>query len=88
MDELQFIGLMRDAVWVGILISSPVLVVALASGLAIGLLQALTSIQELTLTFVPKLAAILMVFWLSLSFMGQGLVTFFQARIIPLIAGG
>lgn len=88
MDEFQFIGLMRDAIWVGIVISSPVLVVALVSGLAIGLLQALTSIQELTLTFVPKLAAILLVFWLSVSFMGQGLVTFFQARLIPLIAGG
>lgn len=88
MDELQFIGLMRDTVWVGLVISAPVLVVALVSGLVIGLLQALTSIQELTLTFVPKLAAILLVFWLSLSFMAQGLVVFFQTRIIPMIAGG
>ena len=88
MDEFQFIGLMRDTIWLGIAISSPVLVVALTAGLAIGLLQALTSIQELTLTFVPKLAAILLVFWLSISFMGQGLVTFFQSRIIPLVAGG
>jgi flagellar biosynthetic protein FliQ len=88
MDELQFISLMRDTIWVGLVISSPVLVVALVSGLAIGLLQALTSIQELTLTFVPKLAAILLVFWLSLSFMAQGLVVFFQTRIIPMIAGG
>ena len=79
---------MRDAVWVGITISAPVLGVALAVGLAIGLLQALTSIQELTLTFVPKLMAILLVFWLSLAFMGQGLITFFQIRIIPLVAGG
>lgn len=88
MDEFRFIGLMRDAVWVGITISAPVLGVALTVGLAIGLLQALTSIQELTLTFVPKLMAILLVFWLSLAFMGQGLITFFQARIIPLVAGG
>ena len=88
MDEFRFIGLMRDAIGVGIAISSPVLIVALAVGLAIGLLQALTSIQELTLTFVPKLVAILLVFWLSVSFMEQGLVTFFQTRIIPLVAGG
>ena len=79
---------MRDAVWVGMVIAAPVLIVALVVGLAIGLLQALTSIQELTLTFVPKLVAILLVFWLSLSFMEQGLVTFFQNRIIPLVAGG
>ena len=88
MDEFRFIGLMRDAVWVGMVIAAPVLIVALVVGLAIGLLQALTSIQELTLTFVPKLVAILLVFWLSLSFMEQGLVTFFQNRIIPLVAGG
>ena len=88
MDEFRFIDLMRDAVWVGIAVAAPVLIVALVVGLAIGLLQALTSIQELTLTFVPKLVAILLVFWLSLSFMEQGLVTFFQNRIIPLVAGG
>lgn len=88
MDEFRFIGLMRDAIWVGIAIASPVLIVALAVGLAIGLLQALTSIQELTLTFVPKLVAILLVFWLSIAFMGQSLVTFFQTRIIVLVAGG
>jgi flagellar biosynthetic protein FliQ len=88
MDEFRFIGLMRDTIWVGIAIASPVLIVALVVGLAIGLLQALTSIQELTLTFVPKLVAILLVFWLSIAFMGQSLVTFFQTRIIVLVAGG
>jgi len=88
MDEFRFIGLMRDAIWVGMVIAAPVLVVALVVGMAIGLLQALTSIQELTLTFVPKLVAILLVFWLSISFMSQGLVTLFQTRIIPLVAGG
>ena len=88
MDEFRFIDLMRDAVWVGIAVAAPVLIVALVVGLAIGLLQALTSIQELTLTFVPKLVAILLVFWLSLSFMEQGLVTFFHNRIIPLVAVG
>jgi flagellar biosynthetic protein FliQ len=88
MDESAFISLMREAIWTGVVISAPVLVVALVAGLAIGLLQALTSIQELTLTFVPKLGAIILVFWLSLSFMGQGLIVLFQARIIPFIAGG
>jgi len=88
MDELRFIGLMRDAILVGIAIASPVLIAALVVGLAIGLLQALTSIQELTLTFVPKVVAILLVFWLSLSFIEQGLVAFFQTRIIPLVGGG
>ncbi len=88
MTETDFIALMGEAIGVGITIAAPVLVVALVVGLAVGLVQALTAIQELTLTFVPKLAAILLVFWLSLSFMGQGLVAFFQNRLIPLIAGG
>ncbi len=88
MDELQMISLMRDAVWTSVLISTPILAVALFVGLVIGLLQALTSIQELTLTFVPKLLAIAAVFWLSMGFMTQTLVSFFHDRIIPLIIGG
>ena len=88
MDETAFITLMREAVRVGTTIAAPILVTALVVGILIGLLQALTAIQELTLTFVPKLAAMMLVFWLSLSFMGQGLVSLFQDRIIPLIAGG
>ncbi|MEM1160144.1 MAG: flagellar biosynthetic protein FliQ [Pseudomonadota bacterium] len=79
---------MRDSVWTAVLISTPILAVALIVGLVIGLLQALTSIQELTLTFVPKLLAIAGVFWLSISFMTQGLITLFQGRLIPLIGGG
>lgn len=88
MDELLLISLMRDSVWTAVLISTPILAVALIVGLVIGLLQALTSIQELTLTFVPKLLAIAGVFWLSISFMTQGLITLFQGRLIPLIGGG
>ena len=56
-------------------------------GLAIGLIQALTSVQEMTLTFVPKLAAILAVFWVSMGFMVTTLTDFFTQRIVPLIAG-
>ena len=56
--------------------------VTLAVGMAIGLFQALTSIQELTLTFVPKLGAIFLTFWLTMGFMGQTLISFFQTEII------
>ncbi|MCB5410879.1 flagellar biosynthetic protein FliQ [Pseudogemmobacter faecipullorum] len=48
--------------------SAPVLLVALAVGLAISFFQALTQIQEMTLTFVPKILAILIVLGLSLPF--------------------
>ena len=82
------ITLMRDAVWTASVVAGPILGVALVTGLVIGLLQALTSIQELTLTFVPKLLAIAITFWLSISFMSQGLIGFFQNAILPKVAGG
>ncbi len=87
-DEIVFFDTLRQGLWVAIMMSLPILTVALLAGLAVGLFQALTSIQELTLTFVPKLAAIAAVFWLSMSFMTQTLVSFFQGRLVPLIIGG
>jgi len=88
MDELIFFDTLRQGLWIGVEISLPILVVALVTGLIIGLFQALTSIQEMTLTFVPKLAAILVVFWLSMNFMTEALVSFFTNAIVPLIARG
>ncbi|MEP4035069.1 MULTISPECIES: flagellar biosynthetic protein FliQ [unclassified Pseudophaeobacter] len=87
MSEGQFYDTLRQALWAGVTMSSPILAVALIVGLAIGLFQALTSVQEMTLTFVPKLAAIVVVFWMSMGFMTQTLVAFFNGHIIPLIAG-
>lgn len=84
----QFFDILRQAIWVAILLSLPILSVALVIGLVIGLFQALTSIQEMTLTFVPKLAAILIVFWATMGFMTQSLVSFFQSQIIPAMLGG
>ncbi|MFG6083392.1 flagellar biosynthetic protein FliQ [Paracoccus litorisediminis] len=55
-------------IWATLLASAPVLLVALAVGLGIALFQALTSVQEMTLTFVPKVVAILIVLGLSLPF--------------------
>lgn len=85
MGESEFVSIMRESAWVGLMVSAPILSVALIVGLGIGLLQALTSIQELTLTFVPKLLAILIVFWAALGFMTQGLVNLFQGTLLPLI---
>jgi flagellar biosynthetic protein FliQ len=88
MNEIIFFDTMRQGLWVAVLVSMPILSVALLTGVTIGLFQALTSIQEMTLTFVPKLAAIIIVFWGSMDFMTQTLVSFFQERIIPIVAGG
>ncbi|MFN3207679.1 MAG: flagellar biosynthetic protein FliQ [Roseovarius sp.] len=86
--ELVFFDTLRQGLWVAVITALPILSVALVAGLMVGLFQALTSIQELTLTFVPKLAAIVAVFWLTMGFMTQTLVSFFQDRVIPLMIGG
>ncbi|WP_109465371.1 flagellar biosynthetic protein FliQ [Albibacillus kandeliae] len=87
LNDGLFFDTLRQGLWSAVLISLPILTVALATGLSIGLIQALTSIQEMTLTFVPKLAAIVLVFWVSMSFMTETLVAFFDGNILPLIEG-
>lgn len=88
MTEAAIFDVMRQGLWIAVTISTPMLLVALAAGVVIGLLQALTSVQEMTLTFVPKVAAMLAVFWVSMGFMTSALVGFFTDTIIPGIAGG
>lgn len=88
LEEGVFFDTLRQGLWTAVILSLPVLSVALVTGVAIGLFQALTSIQEMTLTFVPKLAAIALVFWVAMEFMTNTLLAFFQGQILPLIAGG
>lgn len=87
MDEQALFDIMREGLWVAVTISAPLLAVALVMGVAIGLFQALTSVQEMTLTFVPKVGAMIIVFWVSMTFMSGSLVRFFTGSIIPMIAG-
>ncbi|OYU38784.1 MAG: flagellar biosynthetic protein FliQ [Pseudorhodobacter sp. PARRP1] len=88
MNDQSIYDILRQALWTAVLMSTPLLAVALIAGVVIGLFQALTSIQENTLTFVPKVGAMLVVFWASMSFMTVTLVSFFQDRVVPMIAGG
>lgn len=88
MTEEILYDVLRQGLWVSVLLSAPLLGVALLAGVVIGLFQALTSIQEATLTFVPKAGLMLAVFWVSMSFMTATLVAFFTDRLVPLIAGG
>ena len=60
MSEIAFLDLMKDTIMLILLLSAPVLLVALVVGLLISLLQAVTQIQEATLTFVPKILACLL----------------------------
>ncbi len=58
MDTAMVIDLARQALWAAVLVSAPLLGVALAVGLVIGIIQAATSINESTLSFIPKLIAL------------------------------
>ncbi len=87
MDEILFYDTLRQGLWIAVMVSTPILLVALVAGVVIGLFQALTSVQEMTLTFVPKLGAIILVFWMTMGFMTETLVSFFTDRLVPLIAG-
>ena len=60
MEVSQVIDIGREALWVGILVSAPILVTALLVGILIGVLQAATSVQEMTLSFIPKLGAMIL----------------------------
>ena len=85
MPEDLFYDTMREGLWLAVAISTPILVAALVTGVAIGLFQALTSVQEMTLTFVPKLAVMIGVFWITMGFMTERLTDFFAVRLVPLI---
>ena len=88
MDENLIFDVTRQALWIAVQMSAPLLVVALVTGVAIGLFQALTSVQEMTLTFVPKVGLMLAVFWVTMSFMTTLLSGFFTDQILPLVGGG
>jgi flagellar biosynthesis protein FliQ len=78
----------RETIFVMLKIGAPVMLLALVVGLAIALFQALTSIQEMTLTFVPKIIVIFVGIMLMLPFMLSSLTTFSQGLFDRMIALG
>ena len=71
----------REALWVTALLSAPLLLSALAIGLLVGMVQAATQIQEMTLTFIPKLIILGVALLVAGSWM-LGLMTDFTATLI------
>lgn len=76
MSHLLVVELCRQSAMLVLLLAGPMLVTAIAIGLVISIFQAVTSIQEQTLTFVPKLIAVFAVFILALPWILQQLVRF------------
>ena len=69
----EVLDVARDAIYTLIIVSSPALLVGLAVGVLISLLQAVTQIQEMTLAFVPKILAIFISLLIALPFMAERL---------------
>ncbi len=68
MEAPEVLEVIRDGVYVLIIISAPIMLTALIVGLIVALFQALTQIQEATLTFVPKVLAMLLVLVVTMPF--------------------
>ncbi|KAA2234715.1 flagellar biosynthesis protein FliQ [Salinarimonas soli] len=76
MNAIDSLDLVRDLIWTVISASGPCVVVAMVIGIAIALLQALTQVQEMTLTFIPKIVAVLLMILATAPFMGSQIYTF------------
>jgi flagellar biosynthetic protein FliQ len=75
-----------EALYVALLVSAPALLVSLAVGLVVGIAQAVTQVQEQTLSFVPKLVGVGVVLAVLGGWMGSELVRFTQSLFVA-IAG-
>ena len=76
MNEADALDLVQFAIWTVLTACGPAVAAAMLVGIAIALVQALTQIQEVTLTFVPKIVAILAVVALTGPFIGGQISTF------------
>ena len=87
MNANDFIDVSRDAVWVMIKLAAIPMLAGLAVGIVISLIQALTQIQEMTLSFVPKVLTLFAVVILTLPFMID-VMTRFTDEVMSRIANG
>jgi flagellar biosynthesis protein FliQ len=88
MTEAELIEIAREGMLVMLKISAPALLAGLAIGLVVSLFQAVTQIQEQTLTFVPKVLMIFPVLLLFLPFMMHTLMDFTRGVMDRMVAGG
>ena len=76
MTETLVLSIGRDAIYTTVLLASPLLLAALFTGLAISIIQAVTQINEATLTFIPKIMAIVIVLVVTAPWMSQILTSY------------
>jgi flagellar biosynthetic protein FliQ len=87
MNEADALDIVQYAIWTVLTAAGPAVAVAMIVGIVIALVQALTQVQEITLTFVPKIVAILVVIAFSGSFIG-GQISAFSNVIFERVENG
>jgi len=87
MTSADVLSIAREAIIVALKLGAPAMLLALAVGLAISFFQALTQIQEMTLTFVPKMIVILLSLLLFLPFMLTTLSSFTESLMGRIVSG-
>jgi len=85
MNGPEVLDIGRNAIWLAIQMAGPVLIIGLIVGVAVGLLQALTQVQEATLVFAPKIIAVFFALLITLPLMGA-LLSGFMREIAARIA--
>ena len=88
MSETEVLDIARDGMMVMLLVSAPMLLVGLAVGLVISIFQTLTHIQEMTLTFIPKIVSVFGAMVLFLPWMLRELIEFTQRIMDKIVALG
>ncbi|PPJ47786.1 flagellar biosynthetic protein FliQ [Rhizobium sp. KAs_5_22] len=87
MNEADALDIMQAAVWTVLVASGPAVLAAMIVGVTIALIQALTQVQEMTLTFVPKIVAILVTIGISAPFVG-GQISLFANLVFSRVQTG
>jgi len=80
METTEILVIGREAIWTVLSVAAPVLLTALSVGLIVGVIQAATSIQEMTLSFIPKLAALVA----ALLIFGDWMLTVLQDMFVKI----
>lgn len=88
MTEPELIDIARETVFTMLLVAAPPLLTGLAVGLAVSILQTVTQIQEMTLTFVPKVILIFASLVVFLPFMLSTMTDFWKMVLDRVVAGG
>ncbi|MBB4064144.1 flagellar biosynthesis protein FliQ [Gellertiella hungarica] len=87
MNEADALDIVQAAVWTVLVSAGPAVGAAMAVGLVIALIQALTQVQEITLTFVPKIVAVMITVGISAPFVG-GQISLFTNMVFSRVQSG